>query len=200
MRPAPREAAIDVEDKTRPPVDALRYRMPRDLYAALPELAELTQHRPRGEEDAQAYLARLRSSTTPEDAVTFTAFAAVPHMAIWWGYESLRELPQAVGPRDRDLMGLVAAWTSTPTDDLRHRTMQRALFAPARSPAVMLGLAVGWSGGSIAPMDTAPVPPARAPRSIASAILSALARAPSGRRSVHLAGVIAVAETICRGA
>lgn len=56
--------------------------MPADLYAAMPQLAELTQHRPRAGEDALHYLGRLRSSTTPEEAVTYTAFAALPEMAI----------------------------------------------------------------------------------------------------------------------
>ncbi len=164
----------------------------------MPEVAELMQHRPRTGEDASDFLARLRASTTPEEAVTFTAFAALPQMAIWWGYESLRSMPEAIAARDRDLMELIAAWIATPTDDFRHRIMRTALYAPVRSPAVMLGLAVGWSGGSIAPNDTAPVPVYRAPRSINSAVLSGLAKMPLQRRSVHLARVIALAETLYR--
>ncbi|WP_236687862.1 DUF6931 family protein [Jannaschia aquimarina] len=172
--------------------------MPKELYAAIPEIADLTQHRPRDDEDAMDFLFRLRSSTTPEEAVTFTAFAALPQMAVWWGYECIRSLPEAIEARDRDLLALIAAWTAQPTNDLRHRTMEVSLYAPVRSPAVMLGLAVGWSGGSIAPNDPAPVPAHRAPRSINSAILSGLARAPLSERSVRLARIITLAESLCR--
>lgn len=189
---------MDDTDKTRPPTGALRYDTPQDLYAALPQLAELTQHRPREAEDALAYMGRLRASTTPEEAVTYTSFAALPQMAIWWGHECLRCMPDALDKRDRALMELIAAWVSSPTQDFRHQIMREALWAPARSPAVMLGLAVGWSGGSIAPNDPAPVPPYRAPRSINSAVLSGLARAELSRRPIFLARFIDMAESLYR--
>ncbi|WP_328795433.1 DUF6931 family protein [Jannaschia marina] len=171
----------------------------RDIFAAIPQVAELMQHRPRAGEDAGDFLARLRSSTTPEEAVTFTAFAALPQMGVWWGYEALRSMPDGIEPRDHGLMNFVAAWIATPSTDLRHRIMAQALYAPVRSPAVMLGLATGWSGGSIAPNDPMPVPRFRGPRSLNSAVLSCLARMPLADRSVHLARVIALAETLYRG-
>jgi hypothetical protein len=62
-------------EKTRPPMAAVRYESLVDLYAAIPQLAELTQARPRPADQALNFLMRLRSSTTPEEAVTFTAFA-----------------------------------------------------------------------------------------------------------------------------
>nr|WP_238941668.1 hypothetical protein [Jannaschia sp. Os4] len=158
------------------------------------------QHEARPDEGALDFLGRLRSSTTPEEAVTFTAFAALPQMGVWWGYESLRSLAGAIPARDHPLMETIATWIAAPTDDLRHRIMREALYAPARSPAVLLGLTVGWSGGSIAPNDTAPVPRHRGPRALNTAILSGLARMPTGERSVRLARVIALAETMYRGA
>lgn len=188
----------DEADKTRPPQGALRFDTPQDLYAAVPQIAELTQQRPREGEDALQYLGRLRSSTTPEEAVTYTAFAALPQMAIWWGHECLRVMPEVLDQRDRVFMEQIAQWIATPTQDLRHRIMKEALWATGRSPAVMLGLAVGWSGGSIAPNDPAPVPPHRAPRSINSSVLSCLARADLTRRPVYLARFIDMAESLYR--
>lgn len=189
---------LDDADKTRPPTGALRYETPQDLYAALPQLAELTQHRPRENEDAMVYMGRLRSSTTPEEAVTYTAFAALPQMAIWWAHECLRGMPDHLDARDRAMLEMIGAWVSTPTKDLRHRVMKEALWAQARSPSVMLGLAVGWSGGSVAPNDPAPVPHYRAPRSINSAVLSSLARADLSRRPILLARFIDMAESLYR--
>ncbi len=185
-------------NSTQPPVGALRYDAPQDLYAALPQLAELTQKRPMADEDALDYLWRLRSSTTPEEAVTYTAFAALPQMAIWWGHECLRLMPETMDTADREIMELVGHWISGPTKDLRHSVMRKALWASRRSPAVMLGLAVGWSGGSIAPNDPAAVPIHRTPRSINSAVLSSLAQAQLSRRSVLLAKFIDMAESLFR--
>ncbi len=185
-------------EKTQPPVDTLRHDTPLGLYATIPQIGDLTQQRPRDGENPLAFLARLRASTTPEEAVTFTAFAALPRMAIWWGYECLRTMPDTLSADDRHLMELVAAWTADPTADNRHRTMREALWARTRSPATFLGLAVGWSGGSIAPNDPAPVPVYRAPRAINSSVLSCLARADLSRRSIHLARFIDMAETLFR--
>ncbi|KIN75119.1 hypothetical protein Z945_3018 [Sulfitobacter noctilucae] len=177
-------------DKTQPPVSALRYDSPADLYANLPQVAQLTLHRPREEETPLGYLHRLRASTTPEEAVTFTAFAAMPKMGVWWGYECLRLSGYELSGPDRELIELVANWTQYSDNENRYRTMKAALFAPVRTPAVYLGLAVGWSGGQIAPNDPAGVPPHRAPRALNTAVLSCLARSDIQSRSIRLARFI----------
>ena len=185
-------------EKTRPPVGALRYETPMDLFAALPQVADLTQHRPREGEDGLAFLGRLRSSTTPEEAVTFTAFAALPQMAIWWAHECLRSMPDYLDQNDRKMLELVAAWITEPSTYQRHKIMKEALWAPGRAPTIMLGLAVGWSGGSIAPNDPAPVPPYRTPKAINTSVLSCLARADLSRRPILLARFIDMAESLFR--
>lgn len=186
------------QDQTRPPMGYLRYADAPSLYAAIPQVAELTQHRPRPEEAAIEYLFRLRASTTPEEAITFTAFAAMPQMAVWWGYECLRLMSDCLEARDRPYMEAVAAWTRNPTTDLRYRLMRDALYEHFRSPAVMLALGVGWSGGAVAPNDPSPVALHRLPRMLNSAILSCLARAEMTRRPVLLARFITMAESLCR--
>jgi len=185
-------------DKTQPPVGSLRYETPMDIYAALPQLAELTQHRPRDGEDVLAYLGRLRSSTTPEEAVTYTAFSALPQMAIWWAYECLQAMPDHLDNNDRVMMGMIANWIKHPSTGLRHDIMKEALWAPMRSPVVLLGLAVGWSGGSIAPNDPASAPISRTPMAINTAVLSSLARSDMTRRPIFLARFIDMAESLFR--
>lgn len=183
-------------DKTQPPVAALRYETPSELYANMPQVAQLTLHRPREDEAALEYLLRLRASTTPEEAVTYTAFAAMPKMGIWWGYECLRLSGDELSPDDRQMVELVANWTQYPDNENRYRAMRMALYAPVRTPAVYLGLAVGWSGGPIAPNDPAGVPAHRAPRALNTAVLSCLARADIQRRPVRLARFIDQAATL----
>lgn len=190
--------AQDDADKTMPPVSALRYATAPELYAAIPQIREMTQNRPREEESNLRYLERLAASTTPEEAVTLTAFAATPKMAIWWAYECLRTAPAELSAADREMLELVAMWTTHPEAENRYRVMRMALFAPIRTPTVFLGLAVGWSGGPIAPNDPAPVPTQRTPRAINSSVLSCLAKADLSARSRRLAHFIKLAERLYR--
>lgn len=191
-------AGAEEAEPTRPPLSAMRFDTPADLYAAIPQIAELTQMRPGVGEDPLAFMLRLRGSQTPEEAVTFTAFAAVPQMAIWWGHECLRLMRDTMSPADVEMMEQVGHWINDPSNSNRHRIMRKALFAEMRSPSIRLGLAVGWSGGSIAPNDPAPVPIHRAPKSVNSAILSALAQAPLSRRAEMLSKITDMAESLFR--
>ncbi|MFD1881853.1 DUF6931 family protein [Paracoccus pacificus] len=186
------------EERTRPPVLTVRAEFPSDLYRILPEISELTQQRPRLNESGLEYLLRLRSSTTPEEAVTFTAFAALPELAVNWGYECLRAMAEHLNPQERPLMEMIASWLSQPNTALRHRIARDALWATSRAPSVFLGLGVAWSGGSVAPNDPVAPPPYRAPRAINSAVLSCLARSDLNRRPIYLARFIDLAEPLFR--
>lgn len=185
-------------DATRPPQSMLRAPTPQALFLAVPQIAQVVRRTPAPEEETLDYLVRLRGSSTPEEAVSFAAFALQPKMGIWWGYECLRGLPERLDPADRAILETVATWTQHPSDANRWRTMQGALFASRRSPAVLLGLAVGWSGGAVAPNDAAPVPGHRTPGAINSAVLSCLAGLDVRTRSVHLARMIGLAASLLR--
>lgn len=189
---------IDQPDKTHPPRRSLRYDTPAELFSRLPQVLDLTQIRPRPDEDNLQYLYRLRGSTTPEEAVTFTAFAALPTVAAGWGYECLRQMAEHLNPIERPLMQDIAAWISNPTSNQRYKLMREALWSPSRSPSVLLGLAVGWSTGGPAPNDPLRPPVWRTPQAVNSAVLSCLARADLQRRSVYLARFLDMAESLFR--
>ncbi len=180
------------------PHRTLRDEEPYVLFAQLERLSELVKLRPRDNEDGLRFLARLRASTTPEEAVTFTAFAALPTNAAGWGYECLRLMADHLHPQERPMMQQIAAWLSNPTIRMRHEIMKEALWAPARGPSVLLGLAVGWSTGRPAPNDPEPAPVHKAPVAINSAVLSCLARVPLSQRSVYLARILDMAESLFR--
>ena len=88
--------------------------------------------------------------------------------------------------------------TPNPGQDLRFALMREALFAPFRSPAVMLALAVGWSTGTPAPNDPERSAPHKTPVALNSAVLSCLARADLSRRSFYLARFLDMAEALFR--
>ena len=184
------------QETTLPPAKVLRFETLADLYAGVPQLAEQMRERPGMAEEPESFLYRLRHSHTPEEAITFTAFAFVPKLSVWWGYECLRAIPEVLNDLDREMMEHVARWIGTPTLENRHATMKEALWAPEKRPGVHLALAVGWSGGSIAPMDPAPVPVWRCPRSINTAVLSSLAEANISRRAIYLTRFMDMAQSL----
>jgi len=188
------------DDKTQPPVsNGLRYGTLDQLFDTLPQIRVFMNSRPREDETPQQFLASLAESSTPEEALTFTAFAARPKMAVWWGYECLRQRSESLDAEDRKLMEQVAAWTGDPSSENRYRVMKTALFAGARTPAVLLGLAAGWSGGPIAPNDPAPIPIWRAPKAVAKSVLTSLAGVDLDDRARHIEHYVKLAETVFRG-
>ena len=183
-------------EKTRPPVSALRFPTPDELFAATPQLRELLQLRPREGGTNTDFLHRLFECQTPEEAITFTAFAVQPKLSVWWGYECLRTLSTEFSREDRDLLERIATWSTQGGTEIRYQIMQKALFAETRSAAVMLGLAAGWSGTQAAPNDLAPVHPNRTPRAVNAAVLSALAQCGLANRAAHMANLLKLAESM----
>ena len=172
----------DDPERTLPPTAPLRMRAASDLFAAMPRLAALIHETPREGETVSDFTRRLERSPTPEDAVVLAAFALRPEAAIRWARDLVQD---AARPEDAGLLALVDAWLSAggPRDAERHATMRLALFAALPGPAVDLGLAVGWSGGTYAPNDPSAVPPFRAHRAVAAAVLGVLAVVPVSARS-----------------
>lgn len=191
-------AAEHPEEKTRPPRRSLREADPAMLFGLIPQIADLVKMRPRPGEDELHFLGRLRASTTPEEAVTYTAFAALPGSAAGWGYECLRLMADHLQPQEREMMRRIAAWLADPTTRQRQDIMRDALWAPSRSPSVLLGLAVGWSAGTPAPNDPDRSAPYKTPIAINSAVLSCLARAQLSQRSIYLARFLDMAEALFR--
>ena len=190
--------AGDDLEKTRPPRRTLRTESPTELFAQLERLPELVKPRPRADENGLQFLYRLRGSTTPEEAVTYVAFAALPISAVGWGYECLRMMAEHLDASERPMMHLISDWLNDPTTSRRHIIMRQALWAPVRNPSVLLGLAVGWASGGPAPNDPEPSPPHKAPVAINSAVLSCLARTQLRQRPVYLARFLDMAEALFR--
>lgn len=177
-------------EQTLPPARAIRFDRVSDLFGEMPEIANFIQSRPLEDEGYRGFLERLRASHTPEDAVTFTAFAIEIEAAIRWGLDSILDIRPELTPEDTQLVNWIAEWLDDPQTTTRWKTMQMALFAPRRTPAVDLGLAVGWSGGPLAPNDLVSVPPWRAPRAISAGVLRAIGLVHTDHRSASMDHVL----------
>ncbi|RLJ36288.1 hypothetical protein BCF46_3756 [Litoreibacter meonggei] len=179
-------------DRTVPPSSNLRTVLAADLYAMVPELKEDIQLQPREGETVSFLLARLRSSTTPEEAVTMAAYAFQPRIAVWWAHECVTTMREHLTPVDHQLLELIGAWAHDPSDANRREIYDIALQAPSKTPGVWLGLATGASGGGRRdePIDLS------TPRAINAGVLSCLARGGLQQRSINLARFITLAQTL----
>jgi hypothetical protein len=179
-------------DRTVPPSSNLRTVLAPDLYAMMPDLKEDIQLQPRPDEPISLMLGRLRSSTTPEEAVTMAAYAFQPRIAVWWAHECMTTMREHITPIDHQLLELIGAWAHDPSDSNRREIYDIALGAPSKTPGVWLGLATGVSGGGRRdePVDLS------TPRAVNAGILSCLARGGLPQRSINLARFITLAQTL----
>lgn len=177
-------------EQTLPPTRATRFDRVVDLFDELPEISKFLQERPTDDEGYRAFLERLRQSDTPEEAVTFTSFAIDPRAAIQWGLDCVLALQPDLTPEDTTLVNWISDWLDEPNAETRWKTLQLALFAPRRTSAVYLGLAVGWSGGPFAPNDLVEVPPWRAPQAVSAAVLRAIGQIHTDHRDASLDHVL----------
>ena len=179
-------------DRTVPPSSNLRTVLAADLYAMMSELKEDIQLQPREGETVSFLLARLRSSTTPEEAVTMVAYAFQPRIAVWWAHECMTTMREHLTPVDHQLLELIGAWAHDPSDANRRKIYDIALQAPSKTPGVWLGLATGVSGGGRRdePIDLS------TPRAVNAGVLSCLARGGLPQRSINLARFITLAQTL----
>ncbi|WP_298262188.1 hypothetical protein [uncultured Litoreibacter sp.] len=179
-------------DRTVPPSSNLRTVLAPDLYAMMPELKEDIQLQPRANESVSFLLARLRSSTTPEEAVTMASYAFQPRISVWWAHECMTTMREHLTPIDHQLLELIGGWAHDPSDSNRRGIYDVALSAPSKTPGVWLGLATGVSGGGRRdePVDLS------TPRAVNAGILSCLARGGLPQRSINLARFITLAQTL----
>ena len=178
--------------------ETLRYPTAPELFAALPEIAEDIDARPAEGERVTDFARRLLDSPTPEEAVTCAAQIFTRRVSVWWGHECLRHVAVVLDPGDLEMMERAAAWVARPEEELRAATLDAAMAAEPRTPGVWLALAAGWSGGSVAPPDSAPVPPPRflTGRGVNAAVLTALARVPQPRRRSTLGNFLSMAQDL----
>lgn len=134
-------------------------------------------------EDAtpDGYFRALRSEGELMAALAYVA-AALPKLeAIHWGLASL----PVVDPDDPDssarmlLRDTAQRWLAEPDDENRRAVERLVEQANSDWPETLIGLAIFFSGGSIAPEDSPPVPadPGLMGQLVAGAVQSAVAQA-----------------------
>ncbi|WAP69792.1 DUF6931 family protein [Jiella pelagia] len=174
----------------------------REVFSASPEIGDDMRARPDGETSPQ-FLARLTSSATPEEALTFCAYLLPAAAAVAWGHRCLAARPETGGSRDAGLIKLIAAWLAEPWNSLQREDLRREILAIAqasrpRSPVVWISLGLGWSSGSISAPDLPAVsaPAFATPRAVNAGILGLLARVEIAERAATLEEFVSFARCI----
>lgn len=131
----------------------------------------------------QVLVQALQEQTLLLDALKVLAHALPRREVIGWGLHCVKQI---YGPNPTKAVGAVfhatQLWLGDPNDTHRRLAFEMAEAAEPASPAGCIGLAVFFSGGSMAPMNAPAVAPA--PHLTSSSVANAL----------HLAGVLTEPE------
>lgn len=170
-------------ERTQPPPRNLRFPLVTDLCRVLPDMDDMLQIEADETELPDAFVQRLAESPTPEEALTFTAYALNSHMSVWWAHDCLSRISAWLPPEDADILELVSDWVHRPVDPVRHRLAEMAKVSASTTPAVWLAFGVAWTGGPVDPDDKTRVPAFKTPQAVNASVLSGLARGhPRARR------------------
>ena len=129
------------------------YALAKDLFEAIPEAGEDMRARP-DNETPLAYIALLKQSKTPEEAVTFTAYVLPRRKAVWWGHQCLMSVDHLLSPQDKHMLQLAENWVREPEEHLRYQAMNEAMAARDTTPGTWIAYAAAWSGGSLSTRRT----------------------------------------------
>jgi hypothetical protein len=111
-------------------------------------------------EDLPAFIDGLSGDGFHEPAIAFLAQALPPRQAVGWAWVCAREVTgEGAPPEVEACLEATRAWIQEPSDDLRRAAFDAADAAGMDTPAGSAGLAAFFSGDSLAPADSDPVPP-----------------------------------------
>lgn len=108
------------------------------------------------------FLDALQSDRQYQAAVCFLAHALPAREAVWWGSLCLAKASGSTLPEgEATAARACATWVLEPTEENRQVAETAAPGAGKGTPAELLAIAVGWTGGSLAPPlpKVPPVPP-----------------------------------------
>ena len=177
-----------------------RFTTAREVFQALPSAEDDISAGPT-DEPPLAYLAALRASQTPEDAVSFLAYALGRREAVWWAAQGVRLLANIpTGSEDAPLKA-AEAWVRDPDDLARREALRLGMTGNRRLATCWVALAAGWSGGNIAPGPGAVVAatPEMTPKAARTAILVALATVTARERASRLQACVDAGIPLLKG-
>ncbi|MCJ2033865.1 DUF6931 family protein [Methylobacterium sp. J-068] len=163
-----------------------RFSTAQEVFDTFPSACDDIRAAPTAEAP-MTFLEALRNSGTPEDAVTFLAYALGRREAVWWAAQSVRLLGR-IGAGQEDAMLLAAEdWVRDPEDQRRREALRLGMGSDRRLATTWVALAAAWSGGNVAPGQGAVMAtPEMTPKAVRTGILVALATVTARERASRL--------------
>lgn len=139
-----------------------------DIGALLLESARLSRAArevlERFEGDARQLLDAFCNLGLHADAITVIARVLPRPLGLAWACECIRRLPvlnAKTHAADRAGLALAEGWLRNPTEENRRAALDFAEFGKFDGVGAWIAAAVGWTGGSIAPVGYTPVSPGK---------------------------------------
>jgi hypothetical protein len=179
-------------------VSNLRFSTARDVFEAFPSAHEDITTSP-AEVEPTAFVKRLATSATPEDAVGFCAYMLPRREAVWWACQCLRALNPSPPAEEAAALEAAETWVREPEEHRRRAALRLTSAADRRAPATWAAFGAAWSGGSMVEGEhPVPTPPHLTAKAVRAAVLIALARVGAKERERHLQACIEGALRLVR--
>ncbi len=163
-----------------------------------PEAEALTA----GQGDLMSIIQSLADAGFLIEATRVFAHALPKREAVWWACMCVTHTPAAqIPPQDLKMRELAETWVRQQSDEVRRAGMEEAKRAGFKSPESWAAVAAFWSGDSVTPLNTPPVPapPHLTGVAVAGAVALASVRGEPNRQRQRLALFLQSAQDIAGG-
>ncbi|POF29261.1 DUF6931 family protein [Roseibium marinum] len=128
----------------------IRFTKAKQVFETYPELSE-TVKKPSSDIAPQDYALELQGGDAPLTALAYFAHVLPKRESVWWGMKCVSGLDASGTADDRQVLVLSETWVREGDEEARAAVHAAAEAASTESAAVWIGLAAGWSGGSLSP-------------------------------------------------
>ena len=165
----------------------IRFTRAKQVFETYPALQEMVRE-PSTAMTPEDFAVELQQSDEPLTAVAYFAHVLPKREAVWWGLKCVSGLDRTAKESDKQLLALSENWVREGDEEARAEVHSAAEAAKDDSAAAWIGLAAGWSGGSLSPNPDYKVemPDDLTAKAVNTAILIALGGVPPAERDEAL--------------
>jgi len=178
----------------------IRFTKAKQVFETYPELSE-TVSEPSSDIAPQDYALELQESEEPLAALAYFAHALPKRESVWWGMKCVAGLNGAKTEAERRVLDLSETWVREGDEEARAAVHAAAEAAKTDSAVVWIGLAAGWSGGSLSPNPDHRVemPDDLTAKAVNTALLIALGSLEPGKRDEALKSCLSAGLSFAEG-
>jgi Family of unknown function (DUF6931) len=128
----------------------IRFTKASQVFETYPELSESVSE-PSTDVAPEDYARELQEGATPFSALAYFAHVLPKRESVWWGMKCVEGLDQAKNDNDLEILSLSETWVRDGDEEARVAVHSAAEASKGDHAAAWIGLAAGWSGGSLSP-------------------------------------------------